>query len=132
MTKEEALQRMTPRQYRRYVGSPAKYERRQVEALLTAMWNGDAVVDDLQPDQGMPRAKANPSHMGNGLVAMIDIRRAWIATQLAQQEREALVLHYERGYTQALIGESISVSRQTAGERIDSGVSAVLRYLNGE
>lgn len=107
------------------------YDRNEVEALLVAMWNYGVLADDLAPDEGMPRAKANPSHLGNLVVAMIDISRAWDTIILTFSARQALCLRYGQGYTLPEVAHVQGVAHQVAQRRIDRSVSAMQAQING-
>ena len=81
----------------RFCNPRSTYDRRQVEALLVALWNGDVIPQDEYPETGMPKSKSNPATQGNGMVSMIDIRRAWRAVDLKPEVRQALFWHYGQG-----------------------------------
>lgn len=109
----------------------AEYDRRGVEALLTGLWNDGVVVDETAPDEGMPRAKANPSHLGGIVVGLIDIRRA--VGRVADEQGQAILrLHYGDGKTQRQIAAATGISQATVSRRLDALVSELLAWLNGE
>lgn len=109
----------------------ATYDRRTVEALLVANWNGDLIVADEAPEVGMPRARANPAQLGNSIVMMIDLRRAWAAVELDDLARTAVRLHYGRGLTHRAIASAAEVSQSTITNHINHAVSATWAWLNG-
>lgn len=106
------------------------YERQLVEGLLGAVWNAGILVNDQAPEEGLPRAKANPSHLGSVVVGMIDITRA-LDGAVNLHEELALYLHYGQGWTYARVAEHMNVARSTATALIDTAVSAILTFLNG-
>lgn len=107
-----------------------RYERQLVEGLLLAIWNGGVLVNETAPDEGLPRAKADPSHLGSVVVGMIDVSRALDKTGTKQSEK-ALYLHYAQGWTYAHVAAELGVARSTATDLINEAVSAILTYLNG-
>lgn len=133
LTKEQLIERHGARwYYREYAGAQFTYQRRQVEMLLTAYWNGGAVDDETHPDQGMPKSKANPAHMCNGPVYMLDLERGMEAVDLSPETRVAVRLHYGEGMTLDTIGQLLGgVAKQSAQERIDLAVSKITLAMNG-
>lgn len=113
-------------------GGQYHYERTMVEALLAAHYNGNVIVDELQPEKGMPRAKANPALMGNGPVYMLDISRALARANLDHKTRSVLRLHYGEGWLPRKIGGEMGLDESTVSWRIKAGVITLTGYLNGE
>lgn len=119
---------LQPNTGRPYVAS---YERRGVEALLVGLWN-DGVLDvEEHVEEGMPRAKANPSHLGGTLAGLIDVRRA-VEACTNEQTLPILRYHYGGGLTQRQIAPLAGISQATVSRRLESTVSAIVAYLNGE
>lgn len=118
--------------YRHYAGAQFTYQRKQVEMLLVAIWNGGVIDDELHPEHGMPKSKANPAHMGNGPVYMLDLARALEETELSAKTRVAIRLHYGEGLSQTDVGEVLGIAQKNARERIDLGVSRIVATLNGK
>jgi len=108
------------------------YDRTLVEGLLCALWNAGILVDDTAPDTGMPKSKADPSHLGNIVVYMIDINRTWERVELDWNTRAAIFLHYAQGWTQKQIGLQLGIRQQLVGEMLAVGVSKLLADINGE
>jgi DNA-directed RNA polymerase specialized sigma24 family protein len=109
----------------------SSYDRRTVEALLVGMWNGDVIPQDEYMESGMPRAAADPSHAGNPMVSMIDLRRAWDTTELAPEARYALYLHYGQGNTEKAIGAALGLTQQAVSALCVQAVGRLVHTLNG-
>lgn len=119
---------LEPNTGRPYVST---YERRGVEALLVGLWN-DGVLDvEEYVEEGMPRAKANPSHLGGTMAGLIDVKRA-VEACTNEQTHRILRLHYGEGLTQRQIAPLASISQATVSRRLESTVSAIVAWLNGE
>ena len=108
--------------------------RRQVELLLPALWDEDAVWGiqrEELPDPQMPKAKANPAH-GNTLAAMLaDIKQAWRRCDIPNTERRVIVLHYGLDYTYEQVGRVLDVPKSTTIARGERAVGRVTAWLNG-
>ena len=114
---------------RAHAGPQHTYERPMVEALLAGFWNAGVVVDELAPDPGMPKAKANPSRMGNSVVYMIDVGRA--LDRVDDDTRRLLYLRYAHGWTASAIAKRSGNAQQRVSEEIDAAVSRIELILNG-
>jgi hypothetical protein len=111
------------------------YTRELVEQLLPAIWDRDTargMINPTAPDPDMPRAKANPK-LGNTLYAhLADIHTAWRVAPLTLAERQALFFRYALDLPLTAIGVALGIRRQSATERIESGIGRLAAYLNGE
>lgn len=110
------------------------YDRRLIEQLLPAVWDTSyayGMDNPLAPDPDMPRATVDAAHGGALLAHLADIRTAWRHTYIPLRERQALLLRYGYGLTQAEIGRKLGVAQRTAGEWTTEGVGRIVAYLNG-
>lgn len=107
------------------------YDRRTVEAMLVGLWNGDVIPQDTYPEQGMPKTAADPSHSGNPMVSMIDMRRAWDRTEIDRPIRAALFLHYGHGWTTRQIAAELGISQTTVSDGMTRAVGLLEHSLNG-
>lgn len=111
------------------------YTREQVEDLLPLMWDPEWFLGPGQretaPDGDMPRGYMDPSHGGNWMAEVCDIRTAWRRAPLTMPERRRLILYYGQGLDQHQIAAWQGVARQTIGESLTNGIDKLLETING-
>lgn len=110
------------------------YKRPLVEHLLPAVWDQSyafGMENPLSPDPDMPKAKPDPKVGGTIYAHLADIRRAWSRAEVPQVERQALLLHYALGWTDAEIGKHGGCGKSTICERRERGVGRLAAFLNG-
>ena len=115
---------------------PGGYTREQIELLLPAVWDesycyGLPAREDA-PDPDMPRGSVNVAH-GNNLSAYIaDVKSGWKKAPLTLLEKRAVVLRFGAAYMDREIAEHEGVDRSTITHRIETAVTKIANYLNGE
>ncbi|MEV4642800.1 hypothetical protein AB0J80_36210 [Actinoplanes sp. NPDC049548] len=111
------------------------YTRELVEQLMPAVWDRDAargMTNPTAPDPDMPRAKPNPKQSNTLYAHLADIHTAWHSAPLTLAERHALFFRYALDLPHTAIGVALGIRRQSATERIDSGIGRIVACLNGE
>jgi len=108
----------------------ATYTRADVEDLLAYMFNGGRWDREDVADDDMPKAKANPSHLGGSLAEMIDMKRAWNSCYVILLDREALYLHYGNGLTVPNVASQLGDARETIRDRLVSDVGHLVDEAN--
>lgn len=81
-------------------------------------------------------ATIDPKRANTVWADLIDVKRAWLETDLTLKERQALFLAYglppRHRFTQEEIGFNQGVSHQTISERLSDAIDKMLIFLNGE
>lgn len=124
---------------------PGPYTIEKVTRLASVCWFGDLFKSLRDPygereeDPNEDRAsKANPSHKGNDMVEMIDMRRAYCAEPgnwsnragLTVRQAQALYLSCVLDFTMALVADLMGVSRRTAARARDEALVKIANFLN--
>ena len=109
----------------------ATYTRAGVEDLLAYMFNGGHWRREDVPDPDMPKAKANPSHLGGSMAEMIDIKRAWNSCYVILRDREALYLHYGNGCTVRKVAAVLGLPVMTVQDHLVADVGDLVDEANG-
>ena len=108
----------------------ATYTRAGVEDLLAYMFNGGHWRREDVPDPDMPKAAANPSHLGGNMAEMIDIKRAWNSCYVVLRDREALYLHYGNGLSVSSASAQLGLPRQTIQDHLVADVGDLVNEIN--
>ena len=108
----------------------ATYTRAGVEDLLAYMFNGGHWRREDVPDPDMPKAAANPSHLGGNMAEMIDIKRAWNSCYVTLLSPAALYLHYGNGLTVPNVSAQLGEVRETIRDRLVSDVGRLVDEVN--
>ena len=108
----------------------ATYTRADVEDLLAYIFNGGRWRREDDPDPDMPKAKANPSHLGGNLAEMIDIKRAWNSCYVVLRDREALYLHYGNGLTVPNVSAQLGEIRENIRNWLVADVGDLVVEIN--
>ncbi len=106
------------------------YTREQVEDLLGYMFNGGHWRREDAPDADMPKAKANPSHLGGNMAEMLDIKRAWDECYVGLRSPEALYLHYGEGASVVQAARTLADIRESVRDRLVADVGDLLDEIN--
>ena len=110
------------------------YKRPLVEQLLPAVWDQSyafGMENPMAPDPDMPKVKPDPKVGGTIYAHLADIRNAWARAEVPQLERQALLLHYALGWTDAEIGRHGGYVKGTIVARRERGVGRLAAFLNG-
>jgi len=113
----------------------SSYSRDEVEALLPAVWDRDAVWGIPKkdaPDPDMPKAAGDPRKSNALWDLIIDVRSAWEKAPLTLNERRALLLRFGTDMKQDEIAELLGRKRQNIGTSIYTGVGKLVAHLNGD
>lgn len=109
-----------------------RYERRDVEALLTAWFNGSALQYEWdRPAPGMPRSKRDPRRGDDVSVGLMDVARAWGRANLSMRQKDSIYIRYGLGLTAkeaAVIQARTSVD---VDEDMTRGVARLVAAING-
>ena len=113
------------------------YDRRQVEALIPAIWDDAYLIHGVEReevrDPEMPKGPGgDPSHQGGHVVAIVDVRRAWKWSGLTLREKEAIALHYGMSMTWREVGRVLNRDHTTVREGGERGVGRMVAWLNGK
>lgn len=113
------------------------YDRRQVEALLPAVWDDAYLIHGLQReevrDPEMPSGSAPDPRRTNGHVcAIADVKRAFDEADLTKRMRQSLLLAYGMDEPRASIARLLGVSKRTVQYDCEFGVGRLVAWLNGE
>jgi len=122
--------RPTPQAYAGLSYTPAL-----IEFVLSVMWDEHAwsgVAAPGAPERGMPRAKSDPSHSGNLMAHMADVRRAWGEAGLGQTEAGALFLIAVCRMTERGAADELGISDSTVRRHAESGMNKLATHLNGK
>lgn len=106
------------------------YTRDGVEDLLSYMFNGGHWRREDAPDADMPKAKANPSHLGGNMAEMIDVKRAWHECYIGLRSPEALYLYYGNGLTVPNVSSQLCAIRETVRDHLVADVGDLLDEIN--
>lgn len=110
----------------------SSYQAKDVEILITAMFNHGVIDREDTVDPTMPRAKGNPARMNNGTVALMDIERAWRKAKLGRDARESVYLHYGHGDSHTLISEVFEIDRTAVSRMLDRSLQILTDAINGK
>lgn len=81
----------------------------------------------------MPKGPSgDPSHGGTILAVRADLSRAWDRATLTETERRRVFMAYALCWPPKVIAAHEGRSRQSVGETVESGLSKITRFLNGE
>ena len=108
----------------------ATYTRAGVEDLLAYMFNGGHWRREDASDPDMPKAAANPSHLGGNMAEMIDMKRAWNSCYVTLRDREALYLHYGNGVLVSTVSHALGLPRQTIQDRLVADIGDLVDEVN--
>lgn len=112
------------------------YNRELIEEGLYSMWDrdlgfGSTKADD--PSSDMPKApRGDPSHGGTILAVRADLSRAWDRAPLTDVERRRVFLAYGACWTPRMLSEYEGAARQVCLRSVESGLSKITRFLNGD
>ena len=113
-----------------------KYTREAVEHGLYSLWDDDCgfgETNPLAPPPDMPRGPGgDPSHGGGSLAIRADLSRAWDKAPLTAKERQRIYMTNALLWRPKEIYEFEGTSRQGVNKSIESGLSKITRFLNGE
>jgi len=107
------------------------YTRDDVEDLLAYMFNGGRWSREDAPDPDMPKAGANPSHLGGSMAEMIDMKRAWNSCYIVLRDREALYLHYGNGCTVRKVAAVLGLPVMTVQDHLVADIGDLRDEANG-
>lgn len=107
----------------------------QVAEILPSLWTQQPTGCQRTPDGDMPRtATRDAASASTAWATRADIRRAWRLAPLTYKQRRALFLRFA-GPCQCTYGEIADhegIKKQSAEERVNRGISCIVRWLNGE
>lgn len=113
----------------------SRYTRREVEALLPAVWDRQAAYglqNPYAPAPDMPKAATNKAQ-ANTLYAMLaDIRTAWSKAPLTTKQRQALEYRFRGDLKEQEIGEALGVHKSNVSRRVEAGIGGLAAWLNGD
>ncbi|PSL04164.1 sigma-70-like protein [Haloactinopolyspora alba] len=121
-----------------HYGDQFSYGREQVEDLLPGLWDPEYAygtrTSEGEPEPGMPKgSEPDPRKSVDWIAHMCDIQIAWAnSSALTPAERAAIFLRHGMHWGQARIAELQGVSESTISRRIDSGIQALIAFLDGE
>lgn len=106
---------------------PSRY--RQVEELT-----GTRLANACEPDRRS--ATINPKHSNTTWAELIDVKSAWLETELTVKERRALFLAYGLPHGQRFTQEEIAFNQGVSNHsvisrRLDNAIHKMLVTLNG-
>ncbi|MER6314650.1 hypothetical protein ABT237_12885 [Streptomyces sp. NPDC001581] len=110
------------------------YDRRLVEHLLPAVWDGEAaygIRNPTAPDSDMPKGSVDKRAAGTLFAHLADIRVGWATAPLSVGERQALLLRYGADVHDDEAGALQGVTGRAARYRCERGVGKLAAHLNG-
>lgn len=112
------------------------YNRETIEEGLFALWDPDVGFGSTRPDDpdpDMPKGPSgDPSHGGTILAVRADLSRAWDRTALTEIERRRVFMAYALCWPTRVIAEHEGRDRKAVIKSLESGLSKITRFLNGE
>jgi RNA polymerase sigma factor (sigma-70 family) len=112
----------------------AFYQRTLVEAALPAVWDDELLTHPPMDDYNAEGSKhrTDQSETSNWLVTVLDVRAAWNAAELDENQRLALTLRYRDGWRLYQIADELEVSDTTVANYIEKGIRALIEELGGK
>lgn len=107
----------------------AFYSETLIGAILPSILFADYDAPQAQSDG---RGSSDPAESGTWMAHRQDVERAWREAPLQERERDALILYYGFGKTQAEIASMVGVLDQRISERIRSGMRKLIAALGGD
>lgn len=124
---EEGYWTHPPRKKPKSSIDPTRY--REIEEL-----KGSRLANACEPADR--KATMNPKFSNTTWAELIDVKSAWLETDLTIKERRALFLAYGlppgHRFTMEEVGFNQGVTKQTISERISNAIAKMLVHLNGE
>jgi len=109
------------------------YSKGMIEKALPAVWDVTHMVRPLI--EGEPsdfgRSMKDPAAGNDWLATVVDVRAAWDATDLTDDQRNALELRYRHRLSQQGVADAQGTAKSTANDRINSGLRALIDTLGG-
>ncbi|MEU2111491.1 hypothetical protein [Streptomyces sp. NPDC019507] len=110
------------------------YERRLVEHLLPAVWDGEAaygIRNPTAPDADMPKGTVDKKAAGTLFAHLADIRRGWATAPLSLAEKRALFMRFALDWDDRRIAAREAVTDRAIRYRVERGVGKLAAHLNG-
>lgn len=112
------------------------YDRRQVEALIPAIWDDAYLIHGVQKeevrDPEMPSGSAaDPRRVNGHIVAIADVRRAWEKAGLTLKQQQATLLRFGMDMRWAEVAAELGRDSKTVREAAEGGVGRLVHWLNG-
>lgn len=115
-------------------GGVRMYDRDQVEDLLTLRFDPlrfYGPTGNVLPDDDMPKSASSPAHGGTWMAELADIDRAWRLAELSETQRRRMFLRFGLDLSCEAVAAFEDVSTVAVYKTTDSGVEAILNFLNG-
>ncbi|MFF4244277.1 hypothetical protein ACFYY2_07355 [Streptomyces sp. NPDC001822] len=110
------------------------YDRRIVEHLLPAVWDGEAaygIRNPQAPDADMPKGTVDKKAAGTLFAHLADIRQGWATAPLSLVEKRALFMRFALDWEDQRIAAREAVTDRAVRYRLERGVGKLAAHLNG-
>jgi len=108
------------------------YSKGMIEKALPAVWDITHMIrPPLEGEPGGGRSTKDPAAGNDWLATVVDVRAAWDAADLTEDQRKALELRYRHRLSQQGVADAQGTAKSTANERINGGLRALIDTLGG-
>lgn len=97
--------------------------------VLPAVLNGDTDQPVTGPSEGA--SSTDPAEGGNWQAIVLDVRRAWLAAGLTDDEREGMVMYHRDTMSQADIAEHFGRDQSSVSRLLNRAAGKIIDRLGG-